>query len=106
MITLKYNQIYRHGTTTKNAIITGAGRHTGIGSEICRKLAKSGINIFFTSCRDYDAALLGIGIDEYEAILSDCKNFGVKCFFQSYDLSNNKGICNLFTDAKEKLGNI
>ena len=90
----------------KNAIVTGAGRNKGIGAEICRTLAQKGVNIFFTSYKDYDSNSLNIGNDEYKQTIIECENLGVKCFFQSYDLSKEKSIQDLFTDAIVKLGNI
>ena len=94
-----------------NAIITGAGRQSGIGACIAYFLAEQGINVYLTSFDIYDADV-GIirdahaQISEYGSILRQCQRFGVKAFFRSFDLTSQKNVEVLFDDANSKLGNI
>jgi 3-oxoacyl-[acyl-carrier protein] reductase len=90
----------------KNAIITGAGRNKGIAAEICRALARKGINIYFTSCESYDNSIRNFDNSDYNKTLEECRSFGIKAFFQCFDLTKTVDIKNLFQNANEKLGNI
>ena len=44
------------------AIVTGTSRRIGIGTAICRALAKDGADIFFTYWRRYDQETLNLTI--------------------------------------------
>ena len=88
------------------AIITGAGRNKGIGAEICRSFAKSGMDIYFTSFDSYDKLVANISSEDYERTLLECKNYGVKSYFGIYDLSKKKEVEKLFDDAEKKMGKV
>lgn len=90
----------------RNALVTGAGRNTGIGAEVCRVFAQKGINVYFTSCEEYDISIGCISSYEYNKTLEECRNYGVKAYFQQFDLTSYKNIKELFIDANKKLGNI
>lgn len=90
----------------KNAIVTGAGRNKGIGAEICRMLAKNGINVYFTSFDTYDTCVGGISNYDYCKTLEECRALGVKVDFVSSDLTNSDSVKKLFEDANEKFGDI
>jgi len=92
--------------TIKNAIITGAGRNKGIGAEVCRTFAMHGINVFFTTFDEYDTLIGGFSCSDYKKTLEECQSYGVKAFFQCFDLTNTNNIKELFLSAQEKLGNI
>lgn len=53
----------------KIAIVTGASRSTGIGTAICRSLARLGADIFFTHWHAFDEAE---GNGERRTGLSSC----------------------------------
>ena len=89
-----------------NAIITGAGRHNGIGAQICRVLAKKGVNVYFTSYDKYDTTVGGITVSDYQRTLHECLSEGVKVFFSIYDLTKKAGVLSLFDDAITKLGSV
>lgn len=89
-----------------NAIITGAGRNTGIGAQICRSFAEKGINVYFTTYDKYDLEICGTSARDYEKTLAECQKAGVNVFFGIYDLTTSMGIKSLFDDATSKLGNI
>lgn len=90
----------------KNAIVTGAGRNTGIGAEVCRTLAKNGINVYFTSYDYYDMTVADISQEDYKKTLNECKEYGVNTFFAIYNLTKNKEIVRLFDEAESKMGNV
>jgi 3-oxoacyl-[acyl-carrier protein] reductase len=90
----------------KNAIITGAGRNKGIGAEVCRTFAMNGINVFFTTFEEYDTMIGGFSHSDYNKTLAECQLYGVKAFFQCFDLTNIDSIEELFSTAQEKLGDI
>lgn len=90
----------------RNAIVTGAGRNKGIGAEVCRVFAENGINIYFTSCNDYDTNVGGISSYDYNKTLEECRNFGIKAYFGLFDLTIYENIKKLFLEANEKLGSI
>ncbi|MDR0743864.1 MAG: SDR family oxidoreductase, partial [Tannerella sp.] len=90
----------------KNAIITGAGRHKGIGAQVCRALARKGINIYFTTFDEYDCTVGGIKSSEYQQTLEECRAFGVKAYYAAFDLRNQKDVTALFDDAINKLGTV
>ena len=90
----------------KNAIVTGAGRNSGIGAEICRAFARNGINVYFTSNERYDNTVGIFAQDNYEKTLNECLSAGTKAFFRCFDLINYVEIKELFKDAIEKLGEI
>jgi len=89
-----------------NAIITGAGRNAGIGAEVCRTLARKGINIYFTSFDQYDASIGGFDASDYNKTLQECLSLGIKASFRSFDLSMLENICSLFDEAIDTLGSI
>lgn len=89
-----------------NAIITGAGRHNGIGAQICRALAQKKINIYFTTFDEYDINMGNIQKSEYEQTLKECRAFGVKAFYETFDLTECTNITILFDHAIEKMGSV
>ena len=93
-----------------NAIITGVGRRFGIGAGIARMLAKMKTNVFLTSFKDYDiqqGLIDKINTNKvYNSIVDECKGFGVKATFKSYDLTNYGDVVSLFDEANKFLGNI
>ena len=89
-----------------NAIITGAGRNTGIGAQICRSFAEKGINLYFTTYDKYDLEVCNISQRDYELTIAECQKAGINVFFGIHDLSTTIGVKSLFDDATSNLGNI
>ena len=70
------------------AIVTGVSRQQGIGTAICRALAKEGANIFFTHWQDYDQMQeYGADSDWPERLLKELQQYGVQSASYSVDLS-------------------
>ena len=89
----------------KIAIITGVSRLKGIGREICRELARSEFDIFFTYWTEYDNQMpWKVNRNEPELIQQEIIEFGVKCEKLELDLSNENAIEILFKEVKNKLG--
>lgn len=85
------------------AIVTGVGRNGGIGTAICRALAKEGANVFYTYWHQYD-------LDEYPEtsdprnLLSDLRSLGVNAECQEFDLSQPEAPHRLFQQAVKQMG--
>uniref|UniRef100_UPI0040547763 SDR family oxidoreductase n=1 Tax=Paenibacillus sp. FSL H8-0537 TaxID=2921399 RepID=UPI0040547763 len=73
----------------KIAIVTGASRSTGIGTAICRALAGSGIDIFFTHWRAFDE-VEGNGLEQAwpEQLHGELERLGVRASHMEADFSN------------------
>lgn len=94
-----------------NAIITGAGRETGIAAAIALAFSKIGINVFLTSCgvqdvEDHIVASIAEAQTAQECITNKCKGNGVKATFRDYDLRDAEKASILFDDAISFLGDI
>ncbi|MDP9574477.1 UNVERIFIED_ORG: NAD(P)-dependent dehydrogenase (short-subunit alcohol dehydrogenase family) [Bacillus sp. 1751] len=50
----------------KIAVVTGASRAKGIGTEICRELAREGADIFFTHWSKYDRLMDYCNEDDFK----------------------------------------
>ena len=95
-----------------NAIVTGAGRPLGIGAQISYALCEMGYNVFLTSFAHYDSSYgiiqceSSLEVPEYEAIIRQCRSYGVKAYFKSFDLTHSENVIDLFDSANECLGDI
>jgi 3-oxoacyl-[acyl-carrier protein] reductase len=70
------------------ALVTGVGRRRGIGSAICRALAESGADVFFTYWKAYDRdAPWATDEDEPEALREELRSPGVRAEGIEVDLS-------------------
>ena len=85
------NKIHR-----KIAIITGASSKRDIGTAICRKLAKSGYNIFFTY---WNAENNWPG-----EFVNELKTLGVNSDCKEIDFSESEAAFNLMISVEKKLG--
>ncbi len=93
------------GLRAKVALVTGVGRRRGIGSAICRALARRGANIFFTYWKAYDrGAPWATDEDEPEALLGDLRGMGVSAEGVELDLSLPDSPERLLDVVVERLG--
>jgi 3-oxoacyl-[acyl-carrier protein] reductase len=91
--------------SAKVALITGVGRRRGIGSAVCRALARRGADIFFTYWKAYDrGALWATDEDEPEALLGDLRGMGVSAEGVELDLSLPDSPERLLDVVVERLG--
>ncbi|MGI2326913.1 SDR family oxidoreductase [Planococcus sp. YIM B11945] len=89
----------------KIAIVTGASRLNGIGAAICRELAASGCQIFFTYWTKYDKQMpWSIDSNEPEMLEKELKEMGVNVFRLETDLSQNEAVKHLLVCVTEQLG--
>ncbi|WP_197648400.1 SDR family oxidoreductase [Sulfobacillus thermosulfidooxidans] len=93
--------------TKKIAIVTGASRVNGIGTAICRELARNGADIFFTHWTRYDRQMPWF-MDEDVAwsqhLMQEIRSAGVRCESTELDLSEPDAPRLLLHEVHKKLG--
>lgn len=87
------------------AIVTGASRERGIGSTICRELARRGADIFFTHWVPFDATTI-YGADESwpQQLAHELLGAGVRVRQMSLDLSRSDSVETLLDEVERTLG--
>ncbi|WP_310876830.1 SDR family oxidoreductase [Priestia megaterium] len=91
----------------KIAIVTGASRAKGIGTEICRELAKEGADIFFTHWSNYDRLMDYCNEDDFnwsKHLIEEIRSLGVRCESMELDLSQPDAPIKLLDTVQTKLG--
>ncbi|MCU7739611.1 SDR family oxidoreductase [Priestia megaterium] len=91
----------------KIAIVTGASRAKGIGTEICRELAKEGADIFFTHWSNYDRSMTYFNEDDSnwsKHLMEEIRSLGVRCESMELDLSQPDAPRKLLDTVQTKLG--
>jgi 3-oxoacyl-[acyl-carrier protein] reductase len=92
-------------TTRPIAIVTGASRQRSIGTAVCRTLAQSGVDIFFTHWSPYDRFMQYQGEEETPAHLqNELRAMGVRCEQMSVDLSDVEAPRRILDAVEERLG--
>lgn len=91
--------------TGKLAIVTGAGRLDGIGAAICRELANSGCNLFFTYWSAYDKSMpWKTESDEPAQLQEELAEYGVKVSSSEVDLSQAEKLEAFLDKVVEEIG--
>ncbi|MDO6849844.1 SDR family oxidoreductase [Priestia megaterium] len=91
----------------KIAIVTGASRAKGIGTEICRELAREGADIFFTHWSKYDRLMDYCNEDDFKwskHLMEEIRSLGVRCESMQLDLSQPNAPRKLLDTVQNKLG--
>ncbi|MGF9887518.1 SDR family oxidoreductase [Priestia megaterium] len=91
----------------KIAIVTGASRAKGIGTEICRELAREGADIFFTHWSTYDRLMDYFNEDDFKwskHLMEEIRSLGVRCESMELDLSQPDAPRKLLDEVQNKLG--
>jgi 3-oxoacyl-[acyl-carrier protein] reductase len=91
----------------KIAIVTGASRAKGIGTEICRELAREGADIFFTHWSKYDRLMDYCNEDDFKwskHLMEEIRSLGVRCESMELDLSQPDAPRKLLDEVQNKLG--
>ncbi|MGB8462101.1 MAG: SDR family oxidoreductase [Priestia megaterium] len=91
----------------KIAIVTGASRAKGIGTEICRELAREGADIFFTHWSKYDRLMDYCNEDDFKwskHLMEEIRSLGVRCESMELDLSQPNAPRKLLDEVQNKLG--
>ncbi|MCY9020831.1 SDR family oxidoreductase [Priestia megaterium] len=91
----------------KIAVVTGASRAKGIGTEICRELAREGADIFFTHWSKYDRLMDYCNEDEFKwskHLMEEIRSLGVRCESMELDLSQPDAPRKLLDEVQNKLG--
>lgn len=79
----------------QNAIVTGGSR--GIGRAICLALAKQGVNVAVNYSGNKEKA---------EAVVDECKKFGVEAFSIQCDVSNSEAVQAMVKEVINQFGSI
>ncbi|WP_455919186.1 SDR family oxidoreductase [Priestia megaterium] len=90
----------------KIAIVTGASRAKGIGTEICRELAREGADIFFTHWSKYDRLMDYFNEDDFKwskHLMEEIRSLGVRCESMELDLSQPDAPRKLLDEVQNKL---
>jgi 3-oxoacyl-[acyl-carrier protein] reductase len=87
----------------KVAVVTGSGRRRSIGAAVCRALAASGADIFFTYWRPFDRQFPYADEDGPAAIEAELRQLGVSVAHCEVDLSRPDGPAEVI-DAASRLG--
>ncbi|WP_129707732.1 SDR family oxidoreductase [Priestia megaterium] len=91
----------------KIAIVTGASRAKGIGTEICRELAREGADVFFTHWSKYDRSMTYFNEDDSnwsKHLMEEIRSLGVRCESMELDLSQPDASRKLLDAAQNQLG--
>ena len=91
----------------KIAIVTGASRVNGIGTAICRELAKEGADIFFTYWSKYDRQMeyfIESDLEWPQQLMEEIRGLGVRCELIRLDLSQPEAPSALLDQVHKKLG--
>jgi 3-oxoacyl-[acyl-carrier protein] reductase len=89
----------------KLAIVTGASRRQGIGAAICRELADSGFDIFFTYWSGYDKQMpWSIEKGEPLILLEELLEKGINAASLELDLTEESATARLFDAVSSELG--
>ncbi|MET3405808.1 3-oxoacyl-[acyl-carrier protein] reductase [Priestia aryabhattai] len=91
----------------KIAVVTGASRAKGIGTEICRELAREGADVFFTHWSKYDRLMDYCNEDDFKwskHLMEEIRSLGVRCESMELDLSQPDAPRKLLDEVQNKLG--
>ncbi len=94
----------------KNALITGAGKKTGIGFAIAEKLAGAGANIIIADLGSLPSEDCGVPVgkmDEMEALAGELAvKFGVQTLAVELDVTDPASIAAMVAKVKERFGTL
>ncbi|WP_409299116.1 SDR family oxidoreductase [Peribacillus sp. SCS-26] len=90
----------------KIAIVTGASRPRGIGSAVCRELARQGVDIFFTHLSRYDSATgYEDVIDQWPAeFTAELSSLGIRAGNMELNLADDDAPVKLLDEVQKQLG--
>ncbi len=87
------------------AIVTGASRQRGIGTAVCRALARAGVDIFFTHWSAYDRKMpWGAEEDTPTQLQRQLRGMGVRCEHLMIDLSSIDAPQQIMNAVEPQLG--
>lgn len=91
--------------TGQIAIVTGASRERGIGTAICRALAKAGADILFTHWRSYDETMAwGPEQDWPDCLANELQQTGIRLHHLEVNLADPAGPSRILDEAYRVLG--
>lgn len=94
-------------TNSPTALVTGVGRRSGIGAEICRTLGERGIRVCYTFWRRYDRDAEWGSDDPFPFhFAGELGQTGVEAHWIEIDLSQPDAPADLMRQVNEKLGEV
>lgn len=89
----------------KIAIVTGASRERGIGTAICRALAKAGVDVLFTHWTRYDQTMEWGAQEEWpEQLASELRRYGVRVEHMEADLADPETPSQILDETVARFG--
>ena len=89
------------------ALVTGAGRQTGIAAGIARKLAADGWDLVLNYWQEYDARMpWGIQPDDVEQLAAELEAIGAKVVSLPADFQAPEAVEKLMADVAEQAGTV
>lgn len=89
----------------KIAVVTGASRLKGLGAAICRELANSGYDLYFTCWTEYDKEMpWSIEDSEPFMLKKELLNMGVRASYWEADLTKDSSPSLLFEKVYNEFG--
>ncbi|OBZ08394.1 oxidoreductase [Bacillus sp. FJAT-27264] len=91
----------------KIAIVTGASRRKGIGTAICRALAREGADLFFTHLSRYDSDVVqhgDAGADWADQFSEELRGYNIRVQSMELDLSEPDSHDRLLREVEARLG--
>lgn len=89
----------------QRAIVTGVSRPTGIGTAICRALAREGADVLFTHWRRYDRTMEWGAVEDWpEKLSEELRATGVRVEHVEIDMSAPDSPNRILDAAVERLG--
>ncbi|MER0240469.1 SDR family oxidoreductase [Streptomyces sp. HSW2009] len=95
------------GAARPLALVTGAGRTTGIAASVVLDLARAGWDVAFTYWTAYDARMeWGTEPGAPRALQEKAASFGARTYAVDADLGDPAAPARLFDDVERELGNV
>jgi NAD(P)-dependent dehydrogenase (short-subunit alcohol dehydrogenase family) len=99
-----------HDLKGKTALVTGAGKKTGIGYAIAQKLAESGANVVITDLAKIDDGNQPLVSGNREEIIVPAeelsRRFGVRAAFVAVDVTSNSSIKQMADEVKSQFEHV
>lgn len=86
------------------AIVTGAGRSQGIGTAVCRALARMKIDVFYTFWQAHDRSVYPEEVEEPRDLAVSLRDEGIRCACMEVDLSQPHSAQEIMDEVERSLG--
>jgi NAD(P)-dependent dehydrogenase (short-subunit alcohol dehydrogenase family) len=95
----------------QTALVTGAGKKSGIGYAIAEKLALSGVNVviadFLPSAEEKTSLLIAAGRKDMTALAGSlAEQYGIRAHFVEVDVTSTASVNKMAADVKARFGQV